>query len=163
NCRSDTEFAGSGGYSPDPDADCHLLVGDASALPAIAVALERLAATAVGRAVVEVDDAEDEIELTAPAGVEVTWVHQRDERPGARLVDAVRSLPWPDGDLRAFVHGEAGAVKDLRTYLRTERAMGLDRLSISGYWRLGVDDEGWRAGKRAWNAAIESAESAASG
>ena len=60
--------------------------------------------------------------------------------------------------MHAFVHGEAGAVKELRRYLRLDRGMGLDRLSISGYWRLGVDDEGWRAGKRAWNAAIEESE-----
>jgi hypothetical protein len=36
--------------------------------------------------------------------------------------------------------------------------MALDRLSISGYWRLGVDDEGWRASKRAWLADVEAAE-----
>ena len=32
----------SGGYRPDPDADWHLLVGDESALPAIAASLEAL-------------------------------------------------------------------------------------------------------------------------
>ncbi len=62
--------------------------------------------------------------------------------------------------MHAFVHGEAAAVKELRQYLRVERGLGLDRLSISGYWRLGVDDEGWRASKREWNAAIEQDESA---
>ena len=70
----------------------------------------------------------------------------------------MRALPWPGDDVHAFVHGEAGAVKELRRYLRLDRGMGLDRLSISGYWRLGVDDEGWRAGKREWNAAIEESE-----
>ncbi len=60
--------------------------------------------------------------------------------------------------MHAFVHGEAAAVKELRRYLRLERGLGLDRLSISGYWRLGLDDEGWRASKREWNAAIEQSE-----
>ena len=60
--------------------------------------------------------------------------------------------------MHAFVHGEAAAVKELRRYLRVERSLGLDRLSISGYWRLGVDDEGWRASKKEWNAAIEESE-----
>ena len=73
----------------------------------------------------------------------------------------MRALPWPDDDVHAFVHGEAGAVKELRRYLRLDRGLGLDRLSITGYWRLGVDDEGWRACKRAWNEAIEQEESVA--
>jgi NADPH-dependent ferric siderophore reductase len=108
---------------------------------------------------VEVHDARDEIGLTVPAGVELVWVHQGEARPGTRLVTAVRDLPWLGDDVHAFVHGEAAAVKELRRYLRLERGLALDRLSISGYWRLGVDDEGWRASKREWNAAIERSES----
>jgi NADPH-dependent ferric siderophore reductase len=162
-----------GAYSPDPEASYHLFAADTSALPAVAVALERLPVDARGCAFIEVHDAGDEIPLTAPAGVEVRWVHQGDEPPGVRLVEAVRAMPWPeaghadadaDADsarpLQAFVHGEAGAVKELRRYLRLERGMSLDRLSVSGYWRIGVDDEGWRAGKREWNAGIELAEAA---
>ena len=147
-----------GGYAPDPSAGCHLLAGDTSALPAIAVALERLPHDASGHVVVEVHDQDDETELSVPSGVEVTWVHAGDERPGTRLVEAVRALPWPDDDVHAFVHGEAAAVKELRRYLRLERGLGLDVLSISGYWRLGLDDEGWRASKRAWNTAIDESE-----
>jgi NADPH-dependent ferric siderophore reductase len=150
-----------GGYSPDPGAERHLLVGDASALPAIAVALEQLPRTAVGDVVVEVHDRHDEIGLSVPPGVRLTWVHHWEAVPGTRLVEAVRALPWADGDVHAFVHGEAGAVKELRRYLRSERGMSMDRLSISGYWRLGVDDEGWRAAKRDWTVAIEQAEATA--
>jgi NADPH-dependent ferric siderophore reductase len=148
-----------GGYSPDPGASYHLFAADASALPAVAVALEQLLPDARGHAFVEVPGPEDEIALTAPAGIEVVWVHQGDAPPGLRLVEAVRALRWPEDEgLQAFVHGEAGAVKELRRYLRLERGMSLDRLSVSGYWRLGVDDEGWRAAKREWNAVIEQAE-----
>jgi NADPH-dependent ferric siderophore reductase len=146
-----------GGYTPDPTAGRHLLVGDLSALPAIAVAVERMPAGARGHVVVEVPGPEDEVDLAAPAGLEVSWVHRSGpDRSG--LAEAVRALPWPDGDVHAFVHGEAGAVKELRRYLRLERAMPLARLSVSGYWRLGVDDEGWRASKRDWTAAIEDSE-----
>lgn len=150
-----------GAWSPDPTADTHLLVGDASALPAIAASLERLPRDAVGLAVVEVHDADDEIALDAPAGVEVRWVHTGTGVPGVALVDAVRSWPWPAGRVCAFVHGEAGAVKELRGYLRAERRVARGDLSISGYWRLGADDEGWRAAKREWAQSIEAAEAAA--
>ena len=147
-----------GGYEPDAAAGRHLLAGDLSAVPAIAVALERLPDDAVGHAVVEVHDAHDEVDLPRPSGIELTWIHQGDHRPGALLVDAVRSLPWPDDDVQGFVHGEAAAVRDIRRYLRIERGLGLDRLSVSGYWRLGHDDEDWRSSKREWNAAIEQSE-----
>ena len=147
-----------GGYAPDPAATHHLLAGDESALPAIAVALERLPEHARGQVVVEVPGPEDELVLAAPGGVAVLWVHQGTAPPGARLVEAVRALPWQVGDVQAFVHGEAGAVKELRRYLRLERGMQLDRLSISGYWRLGATEEGWRAAKADWNAAAEDVE-----
>ncbi len=149
-----------GSYTPDPDADHHLLVGDLSALPAIAVALERLPDGARGDVLLEVHGPEDEIALEVPDGITLQWVHQGDAQPGWRLVEATRALAWPVGRVHAFVHGEAGAVKELRRYLRIERRVPLEALSISGYWRSGEDDEGWRAAKREWNAAIEAAEAA---
>jgi NADPH-dependent ferric siderophore reductase len=138
-----------GGYEPDPAADWHLLAGDESALPAIAAAAERLAERAAksvaAHIFVEVDGPDHEIPLKLPAGAELTWVHRGSGPVGARLVEAVGALEFPKGDVHAFVHGEAGFVKRLRGLLFTERAVPRDRVSISGYWRQGVDDEGWRA------------------
>ncbi len=150
-----------GAWSPDPDAAAHLLAGDASALPAIAVALERLPADAVGYAVVEIHGPEDEIPLTAPDGLRVLWVHTAGAVPGLALVDAVTALPALPAPVSAFVHGEAGAVRELRRHLRTDRGITREGLSVSGYWRLGADDEGWRATKRDWLATIEQSEAAA--
>ena len=45
--------------------------------------------------------------------------------------------------------------------MRGERGIPREQLSVSGYWRLGADDEGWRATKRDWLATIEKAEVAA--
>ncbi len=149
-----------GAYSPSPDADWHLLVADESALPAVAVTLEHLPAGARALAVVEVEGPWDELPLAAP-GAEVRWVH-RDGRPvGQALLAAVRALDWPDGTPHAFVHGEAGFVKELRAYLRIERGLPREALSVSGYWRLGTDDEGWRARKREWTREVEEREAAA--
>ncbi len=150
-----------GAWSPAVDVDHHLLVGDASALPAIAVALERMPDDARGVAVVEVDGPHDELPLTAPAGVEVRWVHADRGHPGRRLVETTLALPWPGGRVGAFVHGEAGAVKEVRRHLRLERGVARADLSASGYWRIGVDDEGWRRAKRAWVAQVEQTEQAA--
>ncbi|MFD5427398.1 siderophore-interacting protein [Streptomyces sp. NPDC127084] len=144
-----------GGYAPDAAADWHLLAGDESALPAIAAALEQLSAGAVVHAFVEVSGPEDEQKIATPDGVTVTWLHRGDRAVGEALIAAVRGLDFPEGDVDAFVHGEAGAVKELRRHLRLERGIPAARLSISGYWRLGKSDEAWRAIKRDWNAQVE--------
>ncbi|MEO3867853.1 siderophore-interacting protein [Nonomuraea sp. B12E4] len=150
-----------GNYAPDPEAGWHLLVGDESALPAIAASLEALGAGALAHVLLEVDGPEDEQKLVTACDARITWIHRRDRPVGEALVRAVRELEFPEGDVHAFVHGEAGFVKELRRYLRLERGIGMDRLSISGYWRTGVDDEGWRAVKPDWNRRVEAEEQAA--
>jgi NADPH-dependent ferric siderophore reductase len=148
-----------GGYTPDPTADWHLLAGDESALPAIAAALEALPEGADVRAFVEIAGPEDEQKIASP--VEVVWLHRGDRPVGAALVEAVRALDFPAGRVHAFVHGEAGFVKELRRLLRTERQIPPSDLSISGYWRLGHDEDGWQASKREWNAQVEAEQDTA--
>lgn len=149
-------FLGPGGaYAPDPHADRHLLAGDESALPAIAAAVERMPPGAEFHALIEVASTKEEQKVTSSDGRGVVWLHRGEHRVGAQLVDAVRALSLPDGDLQAFVHGEAGFVKELRRYLRMERGVPRERLSISGYWRLGHDEDAWQSTKKEWNAAVE--------
>lgn len=148
-----------GAYTPDPAADWHLLAGDESALPAIANALEALPPSAVGNAFVEVAGPEDEIPLTAPEGVAVSWVYRGaradlapEDRAGdfAPLIEAVTTALWLPGQLQVFIHGEAQAVMhNLRPYIRKER--GVDAKwasSISGYWRRGRTEETFRQWKK---------------
>ncbi|MET9514051.1 siderophore-interacting protein [Streptomyces sp. NPDC002994] len=144
-----------GGYAPDPAADWHLLVGDESALPAIAASLERIPDGAVAHAFVEVAGPEEEQKIATPDGIDVTWLHRGENPVGEALIAAVRGFDFPAGDVHAFVHGEAGFVKDLRRHLRMDRGIARERLSISGYWRLGQDDDAWRAIKREWNEQVE--------
>ncbi|WP_375490100.1 siderophore-interacting protein [uncultured Jatrophihabitans sp.] len=145
-----------GAYSPAADTPHHLLIGDESALPAIAAILDRLDPDAAVDAFVEVDGAGDEIALSR----HVTWVHRDGAKVGDALLAAVLDRRVDPGT-HAFVHGEAGFVKRLRHWLRVEHQLPAAQISISGYWRLGSDDEGWRAGKAAWNAEAEAAEAAA--
>ncbi|MFF3614047.1 siderophore-interacting protein [Streptomyces sp. NPDC002580] len=152
-------FMGPGGaYAPDTDADWHLLAGDESALPAIAAALESLPDGAVVRAFVEVSGPEEEQKIDSDA--EVVWLHRGDRPVGTALVEAVRALEFPEGRVHAFVHGEAAFVKELRRLLRVEREIAREDLSISGYWRLGHNEDGWQASKRAWNAQVEAEQEA---
>jgi NADPH-dependent ferric siderophore reductase len=153
-------FMGPGGaYAPDPEADWHLLAGDESALPAIAAALESLPDGAVARAFVEVSGPAEEQKIDSDA--EIVWLHRGDRPIGERLVEAVRALDFPEGRVHAFVHGEAHLVKQLRRLLRVERQVPREDLSISGYWRLGHDEDGWQASKREWNARVEAEQEGA--
>ncbi len=139
-----------GGYRPDPTADWHLLAGDESALPAIAAALEALPADAVGVALIEAGDESDRLALTAPAGVELQWV-LRDGRPAGTattlLADTIAGLPWPEGRVQVFIHGEREAVKAIRDVLKPHE---IDRsmLSLSGYWAFGRSEDRFQAEKR---------------
>ncbi|WP_411149024.1 siderophore-interacting protein [Streptomyces sp. A30] len=153
-------FMGPGGaYTPDPTADWHLLVGDESALPAIARSLEALPAGTRAHAFIEVAGPEEEQKIDSD--VEVVWLHRGEGRIGDALTEAVRALEFPEGRVHAFVHGEAHFVKQLRHLLRVERGVTREDLSISGYWRLGHSEDGWQASKREWNARIEAEQEGA--
>ncbi|GAA5065409.1 NADPH-dependent ferric siderophore reductase [Thermocatellispora tengchongensis] len=154
-------FGPGGAYAPDPAADWHLMAGDESALPAIAAALERLPSGAPAHVFVEVAGPQEEQPLDSPGDVKLVWLHRGEAEVGERLVQAVRALEFPAGAVHAFVHGEAGFVKDLRRLLRVEHGLPMSQLSISGYWRRGTDEDGWQSGKREWNRQVEEEEAAA--
>ncbi len=155
-------FLGPGGaYAPDPAADWHLLAGDESALPAIAATLERLRPGARAHALIEVSGPEEEQKLETSAEVTVVWLHRGGGAVGDSLVRAVTDLDFPPGTVQAFVHGEAGLVKELRRLLLKDRGIPRDQVSISGYWRLGHDEDRWQATKRDWNRQVEAEQDGA--
>jgi NADPH-dependent ferric siderophore reductase len=151
-------FGPGGAYAPSPDADWHLLVGDDSALPAIAASLGRLPAGRPARVFVEVPGVEDEQELTVGGDVELVWVHREHREPGTALLAAVLAADLPTGAVHAFVHGEAGFVRDVRRHLRADRTLAPEFTSISGYWRKGRTEDRWQAEKPSWNAQIVAEE-----
>lgn len=142
-------FGPGGGYAPNASADWHLFAGDISALPAISAACAALPDSAVGRVFVEVAGPGDELDFARPEGVRLTWVQNTGSAPGKALAEAVRAEPWLDGVAQVFIHGEAEAVMhDLRPYIRKERGVTAEWASISGYWRRGRTEEGFRQWKR---------------
>jgi len=147
------ELGGPGGaYTPDPEADWHLLAGDASVIPAIAASLRRIPAGVPVHAVIEVDGPDERQALDSPGDLRLTWLH-RSAPPGEEpslLVDAVRALHLPPGRGHGFVHGEASSVRELRRHLIAERGLKPESLSISGYWKLKRTEEGWREDKAEW-------------
>jgi NADPH-dependent ferric siderophore reductase len=117
--------------------DWHLLVGDESALPAIARRLEELAGRSQVLALVEVDDAQSQIPLAQAQGIDVRWLHRNG--PGAcTLEHALRELVLPDGQGYAWAAGESSVMKSIHRHLTEERGMDKHRIRASSYWRRGA-------------------------
>lgn len=150
-------FEGPGsGYRPAPDADWHLLVGDESALPAIAASL---AVVPAGRPVVVrlvCDDAAHEVPLETPGELDLGWLHRAGHAdPAALLVTSLEQLDFPAGRLHAFVHGEADEIRAVRRHLLVDRGLTRADMSCSPYWRRTMTDEDWRRTKSDFVAAME--------
>ncbi len=148
-----------GAYAPDAAADWHLLVGDESALPAIAAALDALPPTATARVLLQIEALGDEPTLVLPDDAILRFVYRSTDGDDGALLAAVRDLDWPEGRVHAFVHGEAQeTMHGIRPYLLKERGLTRDQVSISGYWRKGRTEEGFRV----WKSDLAKAEADAS-
>jgi NADPH-dependent ferric siderophore reductase len=113
-------------------ADWHLLVGDESALPAIAALAEAAPASAPVLAVVEVEGPEDRLPLATP---HITWCHRSPLRPGTPdlLGPAITALRPPPGQGQAYLLGESRTVVALREAVATH-GIGVENSYVKGYW-----------------------------
>ncbi|TPW78518.1 siderophore-interacting protein [Schumannella sp. 10F1B-5-1] len=145
-----------GAFAPSDDVTLpRLLLGDDSAIPAIAAALEAMPAGAQGVAIIEVESAAEELELAHPEGIDLRWLHRAGAgddgataTAGLPLVAAARALPAPTGPVEVFAHGERGAMKELRRLINGEWGVDRSLLSLSAYWALGRAEDAFQAEKR---------------
>lgn len=114
-----------------------LLVGDESAVPAIATLLEALPEGARATAFVEVADAAEEVPLPTRGEATVHWLHRGATPPGRgdALLRAVRAADFPPGPVFAWLAGEAGQVRAVRRHLVNERGIDKRFIDFTGYWR----------------------------
>lgn len=114
--------------------DWHLLIGDLTALPAIARRLEEMPTKAKVLAIIEVDRAEDALPLSLPNQSEIIWLTRTDDDA---LIKVVSETPFPDGDYFAWVACESAIAKRLRQVLIEARGANPKWVRASGYWRRG--------------------------
>lgn len=144
-------FTGPGGaYNPAQDADWYLFAGDEAALPAIAASLEALPPEARGLAFLEVDSHADIQPISAPDGVDITWLRRNGAAAGTGglLVSAVANAEWPAGKVDVFAHGERGYMKALRDVFFVQRGLDRKQVSLSGYWASGRVEDDFQAEKK---------------
>jgi len=115
------------------EMDWHLLVGDASALPAVTRRLEELPPAARVQAVLLVDAA-DRRELATQASADIHWVASNDE-----LLQVLKDLPLQSGAGLAWGGGEASLMVQVRQLL-VDKGLPRQAARISAYWKQGVAD-----------------------
>lgn len=117
--------------------DWHLLVGDETAIPAVARRLEELPASASAIAVLQVEDATEEQAITAGPRASIRWVHRHDSQ-GTTLESVVASLDLPAGDGFAWVAGEASLARRVRDHFVRGRKLNPEWIKAAAYWRVGA-------------------------
>lgn len=125
------------------EASRYILLGDETALPAIARLLETLPASAEVAAFVEVADASEEQRLTSPTRLDLTWVHREGAEAGTtdHLARITRAHPWlSDGGDTPFIwagceHTQARAI---RQFALKEAGLTRDKCHAVAYWRRGA-------------------------
>ncbi|WP_431806586.1 siderophore-interacting protein [Microbacterium paraoxydans] len=141
-------------FNPQRGTDRVLLVGDETALPAIAAISASLPATASGTAIVEVPSAEDALEFPRPDGLEVTWLVRPDgSAPGALALAELGRVALPVAPFHAYAAGEQSLASGARKLLVGERGVDKGAVSFCGYWKFGAASP---ASKAARGAAAES-------
>jgi NADPH-dependent ferric siderophore reductase len=132
-------IAGPRGSMIVPDIfDSYLLIGDETALPAIARRLEELPANRAALVVVEVADPGEQQIFQSQAQVDVIWIVRGEQD----LLDVTRRLEMPEGKLYAWVAIESALSRKLRRLLLDEFGLEEAFMKAAGYWRLDGSDEG---------------------
>jgi NADPH-dependent ferric siderophore reductase len=121
------------------DFRMHILIGDETAIPAIARRLEELPGGVRARVFAEVEAPGHELNLESAADLELTWVHRSGAPAGEALLAAVRSANLTGGgDLYAWVACESSVAKLMRSHLVDERQFNPKRIKAAGYWKRGA-------------------------
>ena len=119
------------------DFDWYVLVGDQTALPAIARRLEQLPAGARAIAVIETVDDGEQLALESGAQVELHWVG-RNGRQGALLLEELQGIALPqEGDGYVWVACEHAQVQGLRGHF-IDAGVPKAHLHVASYWKHGI-------------------------
>lgn len=130
------EFQGPRGKLELRPAPAHLLLGDESALPAIAAICEALPPDAAATALIEVGGPSDEL----PVRATTRWVHRGEQPAGTPdLLAAALATDQPVPGARAYLMGESRAMVTLRALVE-QRGVDHDAIFVKGYWNIGRPD-----------------------
>ncbi len=117
------------------DYDWHLLVGDATAAPAIGRRLAELPPNAHALVIAQLGDLEPLELAQSAAHIELRQVLTPDD-----LIPALRAMTIPSGDGYVWAAGEASVMKQVRDFLLLEKMHPRDAMRVAAYWKRGALD-----------------------
>lgn len=139
-------------FDPPAGATWLLLVGDLTAMPAMA----RIAETRSDLTTYVLAEVPDDLAGYLPDHAQVTWLEPPSAGQSA-LAEVVEGIDWPDGEGYFWMAGESAQMRAIRKHLMREVKLPTSHYDVMGYWRatagrqLRAVDPGpiWRAGKAA--------------
>jgi NADPH-dependent ferric siderophore reductase len=160
-----------GSFAMPPSARWLLLVGDLTAMPAMArishsmvedpsrLASSHLRDLLPSRDPVSVKvyaEVQDDLTGYLPDDTDVTWLSPPGPSQSA-LASVVEDIDWPEGEGYFWMAGESSQMRSIRKHLMREVGLPSTAYDVMGYWRGGTTrqpravDPGpiWRAGKAA--------------
>ncbi|MGW6457158.1 siderophore-interacting protein [Streptomyces sp. NPDC055078] len=125
------------GWSPGPDTEWAVLLGDETALPAIGAILEQLPPGVRVSALIEVADRAEEQRLTTRADARIEWLH-RDRRPAGQLLhERATALSLPSGRGRIWGAAERDVVRAIRRHFVQGLGVARSDTHLTPYWTRG--------------------------
>ncbi|WP_417671832.1 SIP domain-containing protein [Roseibium sp.] len=115
------------------DTDKIVMAGDETALPAISRILRHLPATATGKVFMLVSDETEQVEITAPEGIELNWLHRSEARP-RQLLQAVTALPDQAPGTYAWFASEKSEVKAARAHFTAQGWFDKEQSYLAAFW-----------------------------
>ncbi|MFT4021140.1 MAG: siderophore-interacting protein [Acinetobacter sp.] len=117
----------------------YVLIGDETALPAIARRLEELPASAKATVLVEVDSTDDEIEFTTKANANIEWLHRNGQDNGEAdlFIQAITALDLTNDDYFIWIAAETQVARKLRQLFIEQHQVDKAFIKAAGYWQHG--------------------------
>ncbi|PFG15588.1 NADPH-dependent ferric siderophore reductase [Propionicimonas paludicola] len=121
-------------FDPPAGSGRVLLAADETGLPGVLGILAGLPAETIGAAVLEVPEAGDVREVTAPPGMGLTWLPRTDgQAPGALALAALSTFDVRPDDY-AYLVGESSLATGARRLLR-KAGLPTSQITFSGFWK----------------------------
>ena len=113
----------------------YLLVGDLTAVPAIARWLSVLPEGAMAQVLVAARREDDVIELRCAQPISLRWLTDGGDPEAEQLPPAVAALRLYARDTFAWAAGEAVAMRAVRRILLEKPGLSAETVKVTGYWR----------------------------
>lgn len=114
-------------------ADWHLIVGDLTAVPAIAATVERLPSDAKGYVFIQIPSEEDKQDFTTPPNLNIKWIVHKSYSE-TLLLDEVKSVVPLEGKPAIFIAVEGRVMKSIKNYVKNFSEYSKSQTYASAYW-----------------------------